>query len=449
LTPRAWPDVPRNVLILALCQALGLAGAPFVILVGGLLGAKLAPRTGLATAPIAALVVGTALGAVPAARLMRRLGRRNGFTAGAGIGLLAALTGAVAVATDSFATLCVATGLVGMSTAFVQQYRFAAIESVRPEKAGTAVSMVLLGGVAAGLIGPQVAEALRYVAGAEYTGSFVGLGVLYVAVALLLALLAEPLALSHQPRMASPRSARQLLAQRDFLLAIAAATIGFGTMSFIMTATPMSMHTLDGHSVEATSRVIQSHAVAMYLPSLFTGAIIASHGARRTMIAGIAALAGAITTASAGHSFHSYWLALVLLGLGWNFLFVGGTVLLSTSYRPEERFRAQAVNDSFVFAVQALAALSAGAALKAIGWHGLVLVPIPVLALMLGLLFLTRNPRASGPSPTSSSVTTSGQNDPEWASRAPGSPTGPPHTTPLLSQTRVEAPPAPGQPCLP
>jgi predicted MFS family arabinose efflux permease len=394
LTSGSLSRLPRNVLILALCQALGLAGAPFVILVGGLLGAEFAPLPGLATAPIAALVVGTALGAVPAARLMRRIGRRAGFIAGTFVGLLAALTGIRAVSAGSFTILCLATGLVGMSTAFVQQYRFAAIESVGPERAGTAVSIVLLGGVAAGFIGPQVAQALRDWIGPRYTGSFLGLGILYIAVALLLGFLAEPPDDNPGSRQGGLRSVRELLRQRDFLVAIAASTVGFGTMSFIMTATPVSMHTFDGHSVEATSRVIQSHAVAMYLPSLFSGAIIAALGARRTMLAGIGAFAATMVAASSGHSFRAYWLALVLLGVGWNFLFVGGTVLLSTAYRPVERFRAQAVNDFLVFTIQALAALSAGVILHAVGWPALVLVPIPVLALMIGLLTLTRSPHA-------------------------------------------------------
>jgi MFS family permease len=385
------PRLPRNLLILALCQALGLAGAPFVILVGGLLGAELAPVPGLATAPIAALVVGTALGAVPAARLMRRVGRRIGFITGTLVGLLAALTGLRAVGAGSFTALCLATGLVGMSTAFVQQYRFAAIESVRPEKAGMAVSIVLLGGVAAGFIGPQIAQALRHVTGPEYTGSFVGLGCLYIAVAMLLGFFAEPPPDPlHDPRLGL-RSVRELLRQRDFLIAVAASTVGFGTMSFIMTATPLSMHSLDGHSVEATSRVIQSHAIAMYLPSLFSGAIIGALGARRTMFAGICTLTAAMAAAGSGHSFGAYWLALVLVGVGWNFLFVGGTVLLSSAYRPQERFRAQAINDFIVFAIQAVAALSAGVVLHAVGWPGLVFVPIPVLAIMLGLLAIGRN----------------------------------------------------------
>jgi fucose permease len=386
----------RNVLILGAAQAIGLAAAPLVILVGGLVASTLAPTASLTTLPIATLIIGVATNSVPAALLMKHVGRRAGSVTGALLGVGAALLAAWAVSAASFVAFCAATLLIGAHLAFVQQYRFAAVESVPAASAGRAVSYVLLGGVVAGLLGPEVANATRGMLSAEYAGSFVALALLCGVLAVLLLALRDVRPASSPAESEGARSLRALLASRDVAVAVAAGVVAFGVMSFIMTATPISMHMLDGHSVAATARVIQSHAVAMYLPSLFTGAIIARLGVRRVMAAGAIAMLGCVGVAIASRTLLAYWTALVLLGIGWNFLFVGGTVLLAASYRAAERFKAQATNDFLMFGVQAAAALSAGAVLDLAGWRTLNLITAPILVSML-LLIAVHARRASTP----------------------------------------------------
>jgi len=389
--------VPRNVLILSLCQALGLAGAPSVVLVGGLVGETIAPTPGLATLPIAALVLGTAATSVPAALLMRRVGRRRGFIAGAFVGMAASLVGTLAISADAFFGLCAATFLVGGATAFVLQYRFAAIESVEPQRAGHAVSFVLLGGIAAGFIGPESARLARGWLSHEFAGSFLALALLYALVAATMLALRDVSSGTHDHRRATGRPVHVIISQPDVIVAIGAGMTAYAVMSFIMTATPISMHTIDGHSVDATARVIQSHAIAMYLPSLFAGTLIARLGPRGAVLIGLMVLASCVAVSAGSHALLAYWLALVLLGIGWNFLFVGGTVLLTQGYSPAERFRTQATNDFLIFGTQAAASLSAGAALQALGWRALNIATLPALVAMLLLTLFVRGRNRSGP----------------------------------------------------
>ena len=392
----------RNLVLLSAGQALGSAGVGMVVLVGGIVGSRLAPSPAWSTLPVAAMVVGLAVSSAPAALLMKRIGRRPGFLLGAALAVLAAGLGALAMARDSFALLCAATALIGANGAFVSQYRFAAAESAPAAQAGKAVSLVLAGGVLAGLLGPELGRrGKNWFAAAPFAGSFLLAAFLYAACALLLCFLRERRAgLPPGPAKGQPGTARPLAAilrQPQALAALLAGIVSFAVMTFTMTAAPVSMHVLDHHTVDRAGFVIQSHIVAMYLPSFFTGFLMARLGLGRVMLLGVLLLAGSTGVSLLGSRLFLYWTALVLLGLGWNFLFVGGTTLLTRSYRPEERFQVQGVNDLLVFGFQAAASLLSGAALFALGWKALNLLNLPLLALMLAVLLAMR----ASPAPTS------------------------------------------------
>jgi MFS family permease len=385
--------VHKNVRVLAVGQIIGLAVAPLVILVGGIVGGELAPSPSLATLPIAMMVVGTAIASVPAALLMARIGRRAGFMLGAVLGSRGCMIAARAVTDASFIGVCVSTLLIGFNLAFVQQYRFAAMESVGPADAGRAVSWVLLGGVAGGLLGPELARLTRTMMDVEYVAPFLLLGVAYAGLGLLFAAALADIRPVKESTPLSVRPLREIIAQPAFRTALVAGVVAHAVMSLIMTATPVSMHVLDSHSVDATALVIESHVVAMYLPSLVTGVVIARYGAPRVMIAGAFALLIAAGLALTGHAFPFYLAALIALGAGWNLIWVSATVLLGQAYRPAERFRVQALNDFVVFTIQATAALSAGALLHAVGWRILVTTALPAIALVLVLAVLLARTR--------------------------------------------------------
>jgi MFS family permease len=389
----------RNLLLLSSGLALGSAGVGMVVLVGGIVGSRLAPSPAWSTLPAAVMVVGLAASSAPAALLMKRIGRRPGFLLGAVLAMLASGLGALAMVRESFALLCAATALIGANGAFVNQYRFAAAESADEARAGKAVSLVLAGGVVAGLLGPLLGRLGKdWFAAAPFAGSFLLAAFLYAACAPLLFFLREPRRAARQPDASQqPQAARPLraiLAQPQALAALLAGIVSFAVMTFSMTAAPVSMHVLDHHSVDQAGFVIQSHIVAMYLPSFFTGFLLGRPGRRsrldlgRVMLLGVLLLAASSGVTLLGGQLLQYWTALVLLGLGWNFLFLGGTTLLTRSYRPEERFQVQGVNDFLVFGFQAVASLLSGTALFGLGWKALNLLNLPLLALMLAVLLV-------------------------------------------------------------
>lgn len=373
----------RNVLVLACAQAFTASGLTVLILLGSIVAEQLAPRASWATLPISLSVVAVALSTAPAALLMRRIGRRTGFILGAILGAGAASLAAFAIARTSFALLCVAAMLFGCSTAFSQQYRFAAAEGVAPEQVSRAVSWILLGSLGAALAGPPLALLARHwLSGAEYAGSFAAVALLYVIAIGVLSLLRLPPPLAHALQ-GQARSVRELLAEPKFRIAVLAGVAAFGIMSFVMTATPISMHTHHHHSVEATTWVIQSHVLAMFLPSLFTGRLVARYGERNMMLWGGALLAGCTVVSLLGAQVMHFWWGLVLLGLGWNLLFVAGTTMLAREFGGADRHRAQALNEFTVFGTQACVSLLAGVAVNRMGWQWLNLATLPLLALML------------------------------------------------------------------
>jgi len=377
----------RNVYVLAVAQAFSAAGMMTVFLLGAIVGSQLAPMPELATLPVSLTVVGLAATAIPAALLMERIGRRTAFVASSLVAAVAALAVAWAIVQASFALLCAATLVLGANLAFQQQQRFAAAESVPTAQASRAISTVMIGTLAAAAVGPQLALALKsLLPGHEYAGSFVGVAALCVAAALVLTRCDPGLPPPRAVGSDEGRPVADVVRQPMFVVAVAAAVVSYAVMSFIMTATPISMHVHDHHSDIDTAWVIQSHLLAMYGPSLFSGRLIGRIGVRAGMTVGLALMFACVVIASAGHDLMHYWWGLVLLGVGWNLLFVAGTALLTTTYEPAERFRAQAVNEFSVFGTQALASLLAGPAIHLLGWRTLnlaTLVPLALFAVAL------------------------------------------------------------------
>ncbi len=382
----------RNVVVLAVAQALTSFGTVTLALLGGILGAQLAPTPALATLPATAAVLGLACTSVPAALTMRRFARQPGFVGSAAAAAAAAGLAALSTQLQSFALLCGAAFVLGGNWAFAQQYRFAAAESVASDRVSQAVSWVMVGTLAAAYAAPLVAVATKDLIGREYVGSFVALALILAAAGVVL------LGLRLEEAPAGDGNARTRIAaffaRPRFTIAVLSGVVAFGVMNLVMTATPISMHVVDGHSVAATARVIQSHVIAMYLPSLVSGYLIARLGISVMMCVGVLAFAVSAASALLGHGLNHYWWALVLLGLGWNLLFVSGTTLLTQTYQPAERFRAQAINEFVIFGIMASASLAAGALLHFAGWEAVNQMVLPVLAVMLAAALLLRTPWA-------------------------------------------------------
>jgi len=388
--------LPRNVWILALAQSIGMCATTMMVLVGGLLATRIAPSPKLATVPLAALVIGTATAAVPAALLLRKFGRKRGSLFGYALGLSGAGMGFLGTLTSGFYLLALAGLLLGMAAAFWQQFRFAALESVADQtQHGPALSLMLCGGLLAAFVGPEIGARGDewFPALPSYAGAFVLLGLVTLGGLGVFQFYRET---GNGPRKdaATTRPLREIVKTVAFIIPALGAAIGFGMMTFIMHATPITMHEVCGFDLASTKRVIQGHIVAMYLPSLFSGGLIARFGVGRIMTAGALLYIGVVTIGLFGQELVHFWGSLVLLGIGWNFLFMGGTALLPKSYAPAERFKVQAANDLLVFGAQAAASLSSGWFVFTLGWHGLLLgcLPILLVAVALSLWQIKREP---------------------------------------------------------
>jgi MFS family permease len=382
----------RNVLVLGLAQLFASCGQVVTVLLGGLVGAALAPDPRLVTVPVMSATVGIAAATLPAGWLMQRFGRRPIFM---GAGLWAAagcLLAAQAIQAGDFWWYCAGCAVVGSNTAFVAQYRFAASESVEPHQVGRAVSLVMLGVVGSALLGPWLVVLARGWTGAEFAGSYFALAAVYfLGIATLTAYREVPSPPQEQTGPARPLS--EIARQPEFRVAVGAAAVAYGVMSLIMTATPVSMHTMHGHSVEDTTLVLQSHVLAMYLPSLASGYLVARLGIIRMTVVGLLAEGSCAAIASLGHGVVHYWAGLVALGVGWNLLFVAGTTLLTRTYRPAERFRVQALNDFLMFGVMGSVSMLAGVLINLVGWERLNQISlVPLAALAVASYALARRP---------------------------------------------------------
>lgn len=373
----------RNVLLLTATQALFQTTSIMVMTLSGLVGLMLAPDRSLATLPIALMVVATATCLIPASLLMQRYGRRTGFLVGTALGALAGFLGAYAITRDDFVLFVVANMLVGAYQAFAQFYRFAAADVANDAFRSRAISWVIAGGVAAAVLGPALVRYTQNLGTLPFVAPYIAMGLLALLAAALLTTLQIPPPTSEETQ----GPARPLLAimrQPAFLTALTASAIGSAVMILVMTATPLAMQ-LCGLPVSDTATVIQWHVLGMFVPSFFTGHLIARFGILPVMAAGALLLGSHVLVALSGVERLHFLSGLTLLGVGWNFLFVSGTTLLTTTYLPAEKAKVQAMHDFLVFGAVSIASFSAGALLDAAGWDLVNIAAAPLLALMLGV----------------------------------------------------------------
>lgn len=379
-------EARRNALLFATAQAIGGGIPPINVALGGLTGAYLlGPDKSLATLPVSTYLVGVALGAIPAAMLMQRVGRRLGFIIGTFIGILGGILGGTSVVLGSFVGLSVSMAVAGFSISFVQQYRFAAADQGSPAFRAKAISWVLAGGVVAAIIGPQTAIFARDLlapipfAGAYYAMSLLALGNMIV-------LLFLSGAATRPPKASGPaaegRSLGEIVTQPRFVVALLCSIGSYALMSLLMTAAPLAMVSF-GHSHESAALGIQWHVLAMFVPSFFTGHLIARFGQELIIAAGFVLLTVCAAIALAGVDIMHFWLALILLGVGWNFGFIGSTAMLTRTYRPEEKGKVQGLNDFLLFGAVAAASLLSGWLFAVLSWNWINVVAFPMIAVCL------------------------------------------------------------------
>jgi MFS family permease len=384
----------RNLTILFLCQLISATGSIVMVTLGGIIGSTLSGNPALATLPVSMMVLCVAVTTIPATVLMRRIGRRKGFMLASLSAAFAVFLAKVALANSSFVTFGLAAGLFGINMAFTQQYRFAAAESVQRGFTGRAISLVLVGSIGGALIGPElVIHGQQWVDGVPYSGTLAIVAGLYLLQGFLFLFLGAMHSDNTEQTKSENRSSATIVRQPVFVMAVLSGAVAYGVMTLLMTATPISMHVNDGFPIDETARVIRAHVLGMYVPSLFSGYLMDRIGPVRIMMAGVIGLALSCLVALQGHTYVHYWYALILLGMGWNFLYVGGTTMLTLTYSANERFRAQAINEFTVFGTSATASLLAGTVLYYFGWSTLVGLPLlPLVLVLAGLFLVRRNP---------------------------------------------------------
>lgn len=402
-------DMKRNVGLLATCQALMMTANVLLITTSALVGQRLAAHhelpESLATLPLAIQFLATMLTTIPASLLMKQLGRRAGFLLGTSMGLTGAALACYAILQQSFILFAMATALFGINNGFGTYYRFAAADSATPDYRATAISYVMAGGVVAALLGTNLANWTRgLLANAPFAGSYFVLIGLYTLSLATLSFIRIP-RLDTWTRQHSGRPLRAIVAQKTFIVAVAAAMLGYGVMSLIMTATPLAMHA-HAHSFSSTAFVIEWHVLGMFAPSFFTGHLIRRLGVANVMLTG--ALLNGLTVAInlTGTSETHFWAALFLLGVGWNFLYVGGTTLLTEAYDEQEKAKVQALNDFLIFTTATGAILTAGVLQHLYGWRVVNLGVLPLIGAMLAaVVWLKRRHRSEPVAPAATIVT--------------------------------------------
>lgn len=382
--------------MLVAAQSFGQTATPILVLLGGIVGARIAPDPSWATLPLAIMIIGVACATIPASLLMSRIGRKAGFLIGSGVAILAGLVAAWSIEVEMFLLFCLASFMIGNYAAFMQQFRFAVAESVPPDEVPKCLSFLMLAGIVAAILGPEVGNRFSRTEGlSDYVGSFLGVSVLMTVSFLILLIFFRNQEVDEASEEEPVRPLGEILAQPKLILAITSAVVGYTIMSLIMTATPVSMHEIDSHSLDDTTWVVQSHILAMYVPSLFSGFLIARFGVLRIIQSGFLIMLACVAVGWGEPMLMHYWWSMVLLGVGWNFLFLGGTTLLTQSYRSSEGFAVQAINDFLVFGLQAVGSLGAGVLLAVYGWNGVILFSAPWLLVLLSVYFFAVDHRAA------------------------------------------------------
>jgi MFS family permease len=378
----------RNAIVLSGAQALAGANASVVFATGALVGANLAPSVTWATAPTTTFVIGTALASLPAAWLARTLGRRGAYQYGAGIGLVAGILAAYAIQQSSFVLFMLATALCGVYQAFVVSYRFGATDHASPAFRPTAIAWVLAGGVAAAFVGPQLVIHTKdlmppFLFSASYLGQAAVAG---LSILVLLMFRNAPSAQTGGDDR-PPRRLREILQSRRLKLAIGVSAIAQALMNFLMTATPLAMIGCFHTTTDATL-AIQWHIVGMFLPGFFTGRLISAFGVYRVVAFGLLLLALCGVVALSGITIAHFNVSLILLGVGWNFAFIGASALVTEGQRPSERNKVQGFTDLVIFSVTALASLSSGKLLAGFGWASLNWVMFPFILAAFAMVWV-------------------------------------------------------------
>jgi len=381
----------RNLIVLSISQIFSFTAAPITVFLSSIIASRMTDLKSLVTLPTALMIVGTSLGSIIASYMMSRTGRKFGFMFSTIITSSAALLASYAVSKNLFFYYCLSNLLIGIGFAFTAQYRFAAAESVSKKLIPTAISIILFSSMIGALIGPYVATLTKnFISTSVYSGSYIFLSLLTIIPFFLLFFyvnenneIEKKVILNN-----NSRSYFTLISQPRFSQAIISSAIGYVTMSFLMTATPISMHLMDHISIGKTGFVIQMHIFGMFLPSLFTGNLIKKYGHSKIMYFGVIILMLCILINYVNQSFYNYLFGLIFLGIGWNFLFISGTSLLIISYKPEEKFKAQGFNDFFVFSTQATGALSAGFLLNIFGWQFINILCVPLLVIVIVTVYI-------------------------------------------------------------
>ncbi len=391
MSGQTTPRERANVLILALGQALFLIAAVTVMTLSGVVGERLASDPSLATLPVAAMMIGTLVITLPASLFMKRFGRRTGFLLGAGVGGFGgAAIAAVGVFAEAFWIFVLGNLLLGAYQAFAMYYRFAAADVASDAFRPRAISLVMAGGVAAAFLGPWNAHhAQALLPDTPEAGPYLLLGALALLAMLLLAWLRVPAPPAAERAVSRPL--REIMPRGRFVVALTTAALGYAVMILLMTATPLAMRQA-GFDMGQVALVMQWHVLGMFAPSFVTGHLITRLGLTRVLALGNALVLFSVATAAHGDTLGHFWLALFLLGLGWNFLFIGGSTLLTTTHTAGEKGKVQGVNDLTVFALVTAGSLLAGALLRPLGWDGLNLAMLPVIAVLtVAILWLWRD----------------------------------------------------------
>ena len=373
----------RNLVVLTLSQIFSFTAAPVTVFLSGIIGSQISPLKSLSTLPMSISVVGIAIGAVIASKLMSITGRKVGFIVASAVNTLVSVLAAYSIFIQSFSLYCFVNFFLGMGMAFTHQYRFAAAESVNKDKVPRAISIILLGGIVSAFIGPSVANFSKDMfSNHMYVGSYLSLAALTFLPTIFFLFYKNTSKIEISVKY-SGRSYLELVSQPRFLQAVISSAFGYAIMTFLMTGTPLSMHVMEGISLNKTSIVIQIHVACMFLPSLIAGNLIKKIGHSKMMYVGVGLYCITVIISLFDQSFLNYMIALIFLGFGWNFLFISGTSLLVLTYNEEEKYRAQGFNDFVVYSVHALGSLSAGVLIVLTNWKIMNLICIPLIIVII------------------------------------------------------------------
>ena len=375
----------KNLFILTICQIFSFTAPPITVFISGIVGLKLSPISSIATLPTSLSIVGTAVFSIFAAKIMSKIGRKRGFILSSIYTSASALLASYSIFTENFILFCISCFIIGTGIAFTHQYRFAAAETVEKKESSRAISILLLAGILSAIIGPNVANFSKdLIADHLYSGTYVSLSVLTILpVFFLLFYKTDKNPKIENNKKDVQRSYLELLANPIILQAIVTAAFAYSIMSFLMTATPISMYKIHGFTLGSTSIVIQLHIIGMFAPSLITGTLVQKFGHTKIIYAGASIYLMCIVLSFLEQSFINYTVSLILLGIGWNFLFITGTSLLVLCYSNKEKFKVQGFNDIIVFSIQAIASLSAGYSIISFSWNQINLICIPLVIMII------------------------------------------------------------------